>query len=334
MRCVGRLVRCVPLLVLACGSDPVVLTGEPGSCGDSQTYQTVGQPFALNYCTGCHSQHLPEGSRFGAPAGVDFDTLEGIRTHSDRFLARAVVDRDMPPGGGPSDQELEDLSWWVACGAAGDSNPLPVGRIDTALVQGYNIRIEIGEGSLGNVGEPAELELLLTRVLDDVNTDWREGSYSVEAYLLTEDEAWLTGMQRMDEEGEVFWQVQWDPPLPVAGAAIEGDLSVTAHLEDSEGSEVIDQEWTVSTGEAVDLDGQSTDTAPSALWMVEAGGEEHGWHLSDDFGVVERWTVWTDGTMDTYLQQPIDVQVPDDMSFPIEEGVSWIERLVVTELAQ
>ena len=38
------------------------------------TWENFGQAIMLNYCVGCHSENVPEGSRAGAPIGVDFNT--------------------------------------------------------------------------------------------------------------------------------------------------------------------------------------------------------------------------------------------------------------------
>ena len=45
------------------------------------TYQSFGGPFFSNYCTGCHSSKLSAENRHGAPAGLDFDTIGGIRAN-------------------------------------------------------------------------------------------------------------------------------------------------------------------------------------------------------------------------------------------------------------
>jgi uncharacterized membrane protein len=78
-------------------------------------WDTVGAPYLLTWCTPCHSQSATD--RGGAPAGVDFDSHEGVLAWLDRVEQRAVVDQDMPPMGGPFPEELAAFETWIACGA-------------------------------------------------------------------------------------------------------------------------------------------------------------------------------------------------------------------------
>ncbi|MEM6926522.1 MAG: hypothetical protein AAF602_06325 [Myxococcota bacterium] len=80
------------------------------------TWDTVGHPFVLSWCTGCHGEGVPEGQRAGAPVGVDLDTEALVATFAERIAVRATgTEPDMPPAGGPSDREIEDLEMWLAC---------------------------------------------------------------------------------------------------------------------------------------------------------------------------------------------------------------------------
>ena len=92
-----------------CGPDP--------DCTDL-TWDNYGQGELRSWCTGCHSSHLAEDARWGAPEGVDFDTRAGIRAHAERALARATADPPtMPPVGGGDAEARERLGEWLACGA-------------------------------------------------------------------------------------------------------------------------------------------------------------------------------------------------------------------------
>jgi uncharacterized membrane protein len=69
------------------------------------------------HCTGCHSSTLEGEERAGAPAGVDLDTLAGVRSLAPRIEARVLDDvPSMPPVGGPGDVERERLRTWLECG--------------------------------------------------------------------------------------------------------------------------------------------------------------------------------------------------------------------------
>jgi uncharacterized membrane protein len=81
------------------------------------TYQDFGQPLFRDWCTGCHSADLGAGSRQGAPVGIDFDTLAGIRTHLDDIWSHAADQNAlMPPVGSPSTDDRTRLGDWLACG--------------------------------------------------------------------------------------------------------------------------------------------------------------------------------------------------------------------------
>lgn len=82
------------------------------------TYDNFGGPFMRNWCTGCHNSELPEGERAQATLGVDLETRELIVDWADRVWFRSAdANRTMPPGGGPTDEEREQLGEWLACGA-------------------------------------------------------------------------------------------------------------------------------------------------------------------------------------------------------------------------
>jgi len=120
-------------LVLALG---LVACGGGGSDGDVPTltvhegdescppdsvadWDTVGQPLLSTWCTPCHTSHLIEGERQGAPVGLDFDTYEASALQVEGILSASVNSTRMPPAGGMSDEDREALGEWIACGAPG-----------------------------------------------------------------------------------------------------------------------------------------------------------------------------------------------------------------------
>jgi uncharacterized membrane protein len=100
-------------------------TGTLDACATSVVdYENYGQGFMMTWCTPCHNSALePGGSgendpRSGAPEGVDFNTNEGVQLWRDRIIARATGGGPtMPPGGGPTSEDLALLLEWLECGA-------------------------------------------------------------------------------------------------------------------------------------------------------------------------------------------------------------------------
>ena len=72
--------------------------------------------FAKN-CNGCHSSALEGDARYGAPAGMDFDTEAASVSPADRIRARVVDDETMPPGGGLVASEMRMIDEWLMCAA-------------------------------------------------------------------------------------------------------------------------------------------------------------------------------------------------------------------------
>ena len=103
------------LLLLACGAP-----GDSASTCDRDpplSYENFGKGLMERHCTGCHSSLLPEGRRNEAPLGVDLDTWEGVVKWGTRIEVRSTGDSpDMPPGGGPTEEERQKLLEWLQCG--------------------------------------------------------------------------------------------------------------------------------------------------------------------------------------------------------------------------
>lgn len=82
------------------------------------TWENFGDSFMRNWCTACHASALSGASRGGAPLGVDFDELDGVRAEAERIWARGADDNNtMPPAGVPPEAERALLGEWLACGA-------------------------------------------------------------------------------------------------------------------------------------------------------------------------------------------------------------------------
>jgi len=77
---------------------------------------SVGEPFMLSWCRGCHSRDLPSGSRGGAPLEINFDTRTDFDLRVVQIRAR-VMDGTMPPAMTLSEAEKEAFLDWVNCGS-------------------------------------------------------------------------------------------------------------------------------------------------------------------------------------------------------------------------
>jgi hypothetical protein len=104
------------LLALGCGGAPDDTGGADCARRPPLTWDNFGRGFMGKHCAGCHSS-LHEGDmRKGAPAGVDLDTYGGVLQWVSRIEARTLSDpMTMPPGGGPSDEEVGRLREWLDC---------------------------------------------------------------------------------------------------------------------------------------------------------------------------------------------------------------------------
>lgn len=103
------------LLSLGCADKPVTETAD--ACASLEydvNWANFGDGFFANYCRACHSAASPR--RYDAPEGVNFDTLEEVRTFSALIRTTVIDEGSMPEGGGVYDQDLEFLDYFLECG--------------------------------------------------------------------------------------------------------------------------------------------------------------------------------------------------------------------------
>ena len=87
------------------------------------TYENFGMEFFASFCVRCHSETPEDGSRHGAPRGLDWDEIETVRLHAETIDAMAAagpsgVNTTMPPSEPfPTSAQRRDLGEWLACGA-------------------------------------------------------------------------------------------------------------------------------------------------------------------------------------------------------------------------
>lgn len=111
-------------LLLACapGADSASCDRDP-----PLTYHTWGEAFIDKHCTGCHSSLLgTPAERNNATIGVDLDTYGDVLVFAERIEARVLTPESpqMPPGGGPTEEELQMLREWMSCSVYPDVEAL------------------------------------------------------------------------------------------------------------------------------------------------------------------------------------------------------------------
>lgn len=88
---------------------------DPDVCAD-HTWDTVGAPFVLTWCTPCHSADVKGELRRGAPASINFDTeQDAVALAAEMGFVAARPNPTMPPAGGPDEATRARFATWVAC---------------------------------------------------------------------------------------------------------------------------------------------------------------------------------------------------------------------------
>ncbi len=106
-------------MAAGCAEDPANELVDAGPCEDpeeSGSWTTIGEPFSLTWCRGCHSRDLPTGSRGGAPLNVNFDTKSDVLEQADRVMDR-VSQGTMPPALDLPALEADEFLIWLSCNA-------------------------------------------------------------------------------------------------------------------------------------------------------------------------------------------------------------------------
>lgn len=104
------------LLLLAC-ADPSETDPIADLCSKDPpiSWERFGQGHMRTHCNGCHGSQLDEYERNDAPPGVDFDTYAMVENWSERIYLRTLITQDMPPLGGPTEEELKQFEEWLVC---------------------------------------------------------------------------------------------------------------------------------------------------------------------------------------------------------------------------
>lgn len=96
----------------ACGGDDGNL---PTIDCNAVTPPSFANVAVLDTCTACHSSALSGGARFGAPAGINYDTYAAAVASADDGVSE-VYGGTMPPGGSVPEADKQDFYAWALCG--------------------------------------------------------------------------------------------------------------------------------------------------------------------------------------------------------------------------
>lgn len=104
----------------------------PAEAQTNLTYKNWAEGFFTQSCCACHHSSQREPYRFGAPRGVNFDTLEDIR-RNEALIRDAVLGPDpyMPPLGTLWPWDLTNLQEWMDAGMPGGEEALVPVPVDT-----------------------------------------------------------------------------------------------------------------------------------------------------------------------------------------------------------
>ncbi len=306
-------------LAASCDVEPAAVVAA-AECG---TWASVGEPFALTWCTSCHSSTLPEGLRYSAPVGLDFDTLDAVREHAEVVATAALGDSPrMPPAGGVPAAERARMAAWLACGAPGDAHRIESGEHDERLVAADYLAGGLAEAA------PGRYYSLFSR-----------GQYgSVELFYESGegDTLLLTGWEVSNEDGGVvLGEATFLPGLPLWPPERAGDVEVEATTTWDGAVASGPMTWTMSLRDEPDPDPRFANLDTFVVELLADDGSRFSFWLSDRVGLVAldlRWGPLSDDRVDRLLM--LSASPPSDRgdSFPMWVGDGFlVRRTVLTE---
>ena len=281
---------------------------------DCGTWVGTGQPLTLASCAPCHASGLSGAARFGAPEGVNFDTLDGVRQSADAAIA-AIGRGDMPPGGGLAAADADALVAWLACGAPGTDNSLPSSSAPTGLLAASETR----ERVLSDVGFPDGPTLRTTLYGGELDGQER---WSEERYTVSGDRGHLAGRTLYDADGAELLVEDWDPPILVYdGAETSWTVDTLAARSWPGSSESRAETWEITVGAPMEADSRQTDpdaeTVRATLLDAPPSGPatlELGWAMTAELSFSRRWRLSQDEAGARSLEDHLQLTV----AFPFE----------------
>ena len=302
-------------LLLACQDEVTQVSVE---CDERITYETVGEPFLRNYCTGCHAAKLEPGDRFGAPASVNLDSYDDAKQWALRSYVRSVHFQTMPPSGGISPEERERFKQWALCGAKGSETVTPTVSVE-----------ERGTSRLVfSMVVPYEHGFVIERYIeDDADVAPEDSMTRAEYYAVDEGEVAFEGYEEWDLDGRRVASVQFDPGLPMGPDNWQDAMTVEAQFETTEDSWTETQNWTgyQAYQSLWEVDVHERDPNPLLIHWWNEQGEEWGWRTSRDNVLSSTFGMTVSGLQWESQQFTGPQQLGSEFTFPLQENLTWID---------
>lgn len=183
------------------------------------TYENWAQGFITHNCLGCHHSSLEGEKRFGAPADINFDTLDQIREWSFEIHDAATGDNpSMPPTGVVWWWDRISLREWIAAGMPGNGDSLQPVEIET---DEHSLSYEVERFHFSGPLEGEDPNL--RRV--EFGPYWEEEYEGVRTwrslYILLNPEGGASLVERTWETRDDDWDfqryraIEYSPPIPL-----------------------------------------------------------------------------------------------------------------------
>lgn len=313
---------------MACQTAPAPPTEESGAppldCPEGLGWESAAAPLLQSYCTSCHSSQRLDDDRFGAPDGVDFDTVEGALAHAARIQAR-LESGDMPPQTGVPAHLAQRFADWLACGAPGEAVSWPETTTADRPTEVGAMAVSVSVSAV----DPALLDVVRT-------FDFTDQRLVTERWLVDGDDLWLVERERHDADGTTLYLDQWDPPVAIVVDGAPAGETVTWRLHEEGGVETEEQEvWLATEGDEDLFDGQVVrDPNPTRLLLTSDQGAQVGLQLSAQYGITQAW--WDEPGVDPVGDRLSFLQVTtstegESAGEGIFAGRNWIEHYYAAE---
>lgn len=309
-----RYLTLIPLLMAV--SIGGLLLPFPGAAkAEELTYENFGQAFITQNCLGCHHSAQSGITRFGAPEGINFDTLQQIRMWEPmiRYMATGP-NPQMPPAGVVWPWDREKLVQWLDAGLPGEADTLtPVDDTSNEVTLSYQ-SVEFDLYKPWNAEDNERV--IRTRALTDNDTEVGELEIGVVRY---NNGAVLMTYREWDD----FRRHSYNPPVPILLPTMDDDevwsATVNVSHEHSYNNRwiydgIAPQRWRVENVGLETIDNGVV--LPMEAYRVKqtnvSDGVEHSWWYAQGIGLVRRETVLVSEDYAYEVVREMFVHEPDD----------------------